>query len=98
MKIFRLPDLGEGLQEAEIVEWRVKPRAAIAVDEPLVAVETAKAVVEIPSPHRGARRTPVRRDRRHRPHRRAARRLRRGRERSAKMRAQSSAPSNRKGA
>ena len=53
MKIFRLPDLGEGLQEAELVEWRVKRGQTIAVDEPLVAVETAKAVVEIPSPIAG---------------------------------------------
>ncbi len=53
MKIFKLPDLGEGLQEAELVEWRVKPGQTVAVDEPLLAVETAKAVVEIPSPQAG---------------------------------------------
>lgn len=53
MKIFRLPDLGEGLQEAEIVEWRVAAGQTVAVDEPLLSVETAKAVVEIPSPHSG---------------------------------------------
>jgi 2-oxoisovalerate dehydrogenase E2 component (dihydrolipoyl transacylase) len=53
MKTFRLPDLGEGLQEAELVEWRVKPGDAIAIDQPLLAVETAKAVVEIPSPRAG---------------------------------------------
>jgi len=51
MKIFRLPDLGEGLQEAEVVEWRVQSGQTVAVDDPLLAVETAKAVVEIPSPH-----------------------------------------------
>ena len=53
MKIFKLPDLGEGLQEAEIVEWHVKPGDTIAADQPLVAVETAKAIVEIPSPQAG---------------------------------------------
>ncbi len=53
MKTFRLPDLGEGLQEAELVEWRVKPGDQVAVDQPLLAVETAKAVVEIPSPQAG---------------------------------------------
>ena len=46
MRIFRLPDLGEGLQEAELVEWRVQPGQTVSVDEPLLAVETAKAVVE----------------------------------------------------
>ena len=53
MKIFKLPDLGEGLQEAELVEWRVKSGDVVAVDSPLLAVETAKAVVEIPSPFAG---------------------------------------------
>lgn len=53
MKTFRLPDLGEGLQEAELVEWRVRAGDEVAVDQPLLAVETAKAVVEIPSPQRG---------------------------------------------
>lgn len=53
MKTFRLPDLGEGLQEAELVEWRVKPGDEVSVDQPLLAVETAKAVVEIPSPRAG---------------------------------------------
>ncbi len=53
MKIFKLPDLGEGLQEAELVEWRVRPGDEITVDAPLLAVETAKAVVEIPSPCAG---------------------------------------------
>lgn len=53
MKTFRLPDLGEGLQEAELVEWRVRPGDQVAVDQPLLAVETAKAVVEIPSPQAG---------------------------------------------
>jgi pyruvate dehydrogenase E2 component (dihydrolipoamide acetyltransferase) len=53
MNIFRLPDLGEGLQEAELVEWRVAAGENVKVDQPLVAVETAKAVVEIPSPRAG---------------------------------------------
>jgi 2-oxoisovalerate dehydrogenase E2 component (dihydrolipoyl transacylase) len=53
MKIFKLPDLGEGLQEAEVVEWRVKAGEVVALDQTLVSVETAKAVVEIPSPFAG---------------------------------------------
>jgi len=50
---FNLPDLGEGLQEAEIVRWHVAIGDTVKVDDPLVAVETAKAVVEVPSPHAG---------------------------------------------
>jgi len=53
MKIFKLPDLGEGLQEAEITEWHVKPGDTVAADQLLVSVETAKAIVEIPSPYAG---------------------------------------------
>jgi 2-oxoisovalerate dehydrogenase E2 component (dihydrolipoyl transacylase) len=53
MATFNLPDLGEGLAEAEIVRWHVKPGDTIKVDEPMVAVETAKAVVEVPSPYSG---------------------------------------------
>jgi len=53
MKIFKLPDLGEGLQEAEVVEWHVKVGDEIAADAPLVSVETAKAIVDIPSPLAG---------------------------------------------
>lgn len=53
MRTFKLPDLGEGLQEAEIVEWHVKPGDEIQADQPLLSVETAKAIVEIPSPHAG---------------------------------------------
>ena len=53
MKIFKLPDLGEGLQEAEIVEWHVKVGDEVAQDQPLVSVETAKAIVEIPAPYPG---------------------------------------------
>jgi pyruvate dehydrogenase E2 component (dihydrolipoamide acetyltransferase) len=52
-KTFNLPDLGEGLQEAEIVEWKVKEGDVVAADDPLVAVETAKAVVDVPSPWAG---------------------------------------------
>ncbi len=50
MTIFKLPDLGEGLQDAEIVEWHVKPGDEIQLDQPLVSVETDKAVVDLPSP------------------------------------------------
>lgn len=53
MKSFRLPDLGEGLQEAEIVSWHVSEGDRIVVDQPLLSVETAKAVVEVPSPWSG---------------------------------------------
>ena len=53
MAHFNLPDLGEGLQEAEIVRWHVAVGDRLAVDQPLVAVETAKAVVEVPSPVAG---------------------------------------------
>jgi 2-oxoisovalerate dehydrogenase E2 component (dihydrolipoyl transacylase) len=53
MKIFKLPDLGEGLQEAEIVKWHVKVGDEIQADQPMVSVETAKAVVDIPAPYPG---------------------------------------------
>jgi pyruvate dehydrogenase E2 component (dihydrolipoamide acetyltransferase) len=53
MTIFKLPDLGEGLQDAEIREWHIKEGDTVAVDQPLVSVETAKAVVEVPSPQAG---------------------------------------------
>ena len=53
MRVFKLPDLGEGLQEAEIVSWHVKAGDTVAVDQPLLSVETAKAIVEIPSPYAG---------------------------------------------
>ena len=53
MNIFKLPDLGEGLQEAEIVEWHVKSGEDIRADQPLLSVETAKAIVDIPSPQSG---------------------------------------------
>jgi 2-oxoisovalerate dehydrogenase E2 component (dihydrolipoyl transacylase) len=50
---FNLPDLGEGLTEAEIVEWHVSPGDRVVGGQPLVSVETDKAVVEIPSPWSG---------------------------------------------
>jgi pyruvate dehydrogenase E2 component (dihydrolipoamide acetyltransferase) len=53
MKTFHLPDLGEGLQEAEIVNWHVGPGDQVVADQPLVSVETDKAVVEVPSPWSG---------------------------------------------
>jgi pyruvate dehydrogenase E2 component (dihydrolipoamide acetyltransferase) len=53
MTTFNLPDLGEGLAEAEIVRWHVQEGDAVKVDQPMVAVETAKAVVEVPSPYSG---------------------------------------------
>jgi pyruvate dehydrogenase E2 component (dihydrolipoamide acetyltransferase) len=53
MSTFNLPDLGEGLQEAEIVSWHVADGDHVVVDQPLVSVETEKAVVEIPSPQAG---------------------------------------------
>jgi len=53
MHVFHLPDLGEGLPDAEIIEWKVKEGDTIRVDDPLVAMETAKAVVDVPSPVSG---------------------------------------------
>lgn len=53
MKTFNLPDLGEGLAEAEIREWYVKAGDLVKVDQPLVSMETAKAVVDVPSPYAG---------------------------------------------
>jgi 2-oxoisovalerate dehydrogenase E2 component (dihydrolipoyl transacylase) len=53
MKTFLLPDLAEGLAEAEINEWHVNVGDTVKIDQPLVSVETAKAVVEVPSPYRG---------------------------------------------
>ena len=53
MTAFALPDLGEGLQEAEIVAWHVAEGDHVVADQPLVSVETEKAVVEIPSPRSG---------------------------------------------
>lgn len=53
MKYFKLPDLGEGLPEAEIVEWHVQEGDSVEVDQLLVSMETAKAIVEVPSPQAG---------------------------------------------
>lgn len=53
MRYFKLPDLGEGLIEAEIVEWHVKAGDRVTTDQIMLAVETAKAIVEIPSPQMG---------------------------------------------
>jgi len=53
MTTFHLPDLGEGLTEAEIVAWHVAPGDRVSAEQPLVSVETDKAVVEIPSPQSG---------------------------------------------
>ena len=50
---FLLPDLGEGLTEAEVVRWLVQEGDAVAVDQPVVEVETAKSIVEVPSPYAG---------------------------------------------
>ncbi|WP_309112178.1 dihydrolipoamide acetyltransferase family protein [Saccharothrix sp.] len=53
MPDFRLPDLGEGLTEGEIVTWLVEVGDAVTIDQPVVEVETAKAVVEVPCPYAG---------------------------------------------
>jgi 2-oxoisovalerate dehydrogenase E2 component (dihydrolipoyl transacylase) len=53
VKSFHLPDLGEGLPDAEIVEWHVKVGDVVRLDAPLVSMETAKAVVDVPSPFSG---------------------------------------------
>jgi pyruvate dehydrogenase E2 component (dihydrolipoamide acetyltransferase) len=53
IKTFHLPDLGEGLPDATVVEWHVKEGDTIKLDAPLVSMETAKAVVEVPSPYTG---------------------------------------------
>jgi pyruvate dehydrogenase E2 component (dihydrolipoamide acetyltransferase) len=52
-EIFLLPDVGEGLVEAEIVEWKVKVGDTVILNQPLVDIETAKATVELPSPYAG---------------------------------------------
>jgi len=54
MKYFKLPDLGEGLNEAEIVQWHVQVGDEIKVDQLMVSVETAKAIVDVPSPQAGS--------------------------------------------
>jgi pyruvate dehydrogenase E2 component (dihydrolipoamide acetyltransferase) len=52
-KDFKLPDLGEGLTEGEILKWLVQPGDEVKLNQPIVEVETAKAAVEIPSPYAG---------------------------------------------
>src|SRR5947199_5856985 len=52
-KDFKLPDLGEGLTEGEILKWLVQPGDVVTLNQPIVEVETAKAAVEIPSPYAG---------------------------------------------
>ncbi|MDF1759835.1 MAG: dihydrolipoamide acetyltransferase family protein [Coxiellaceae bacterium] len=53
MKTFKLPDLGEGLPDAIIREWYINVGDEVKVDQPLVAMETAKALVDVPSPYHG---------------------------------------------
>ncbi len=53
LKQFKLPDVGEGLTEADIVKWHVQPGDRIAINQIIVEIETAKAVVELPSPYEG---------------------------------------------
>jgi 2-oxoisovalerate dehydrogenase E2 component (dihydrolipoyl transacylase) len=52
-RIFALPDVGEGLTEAEILRWHVAPGDTVALNQTLVEIETAKAAVELPSPYAG---------------------------------------------
>ena len=53
MSEFKLPDVGEGLTEAEIVTWKVKAGDTVTVNQVLVEIETAKSLVELPSPFAG---------------------------------------------
>src|ERR1700676_282164 len=50
---FRLPDLGEGLEEADLIEWCVRPGQRVKEDDILAKMETAKALVDVPSPRGG---------------------------------------------
>jgi 2-oxoisovalerate dehydrogenase E2 component (dihydrolipoyl transacylase) len=52
-KEFRLPDVGEGLTEADIVAWHVRVGDTVTINQVIVEIETAKAVVELPSPYAG---------------------------------------------
>src|SRR5260370_1206646 len=54
LKQFKLPDVGEGLTEAEIVKWHVQPGDKIIVNQIIVEIETAKPLVELPGPEAGA--------------------------------------------
>src|SRR6478736_4709933 len=53
VKTFLLPDVGEGLTEAEILSWHVKPGDTVVVNQTIVEIETAKAAVELPCPYAG---------------------------------------------
>ena len=53
MPEFKLPDVGEGLTEAEIVTWKVKVGDVIEINDVVVEIETAKSLVELPSPFAG---------------------------------------------
>ena len=53
MAEFKLPDVGEGLTEAEIVTWKVKEGDTVTINQILVEIETAKSLVELPSPYAG---------------------------------------------
>src|SRR5260221_7184277 len=53
LKQFKLPDVGEGLTEADIVRWLVQPGDKIDINQIIVEIETAKALVELPSPYAG---------------------------------------------
>ena len=53
IETFRLPDLGEGLTESELVQWHVNVGDTVELNQPLAEVETAKAIVELPSPFAG---------------------------------------------
>ena len=53
LRQFKLPDVGEGLTEAEIVKWHVQPGDKVSINQIIVEIETAKAVVELPSPYEG---------------------------------------------
>jgi 2-oxoisovalerate dehydrogenase E2 component (dihydrolipoyl transacylase) len=56
-QVFHLPDVGEGLVEAEIVEWKVNVGDTVTLNQPIVDIETAKATVELPSPYAGTVKT-----------------------------------------
>src|SRR5579875_1685930 len=53
LKQFKLPDVGEGLTEADIVKWHVQPGDKVTINQVILEIETAKAVVELPSPYQG---------------------------------------------
>src|ERR1700722_6993040 len=53
LRQFKLPDVGEGLTEADILRWLVQPGDTVKVNQIIVEIETAKAAVELPSPHAG---------------------------------------------